>query len=190
MISFMPRDNSLCCPPQHPLMEEYWDLWVNEKQMRSESCCYPNAKALAMSFCSLLKTGAMGTLEIRKDKGLQGCLNAMGSPRAELSHVTLILPLLKCAWSGAHSLTGSPWCLLKLGEPVKSHLIRVRHLQVCLETSFELCHDVSLYGLFCYQQEWNQRFSSHSLPVVSHLAGFLSSVTQSIQCLYCQAISC
>lgn len=49
---------------------------------------------------------------------------------------------------------------------------------VCLAISFKLCHDVSLHGLFCHQQEWNQRVSSHSLPVVSHLAGFLSSITQ------------
>lgn len=54
----------------------------------------------------------------------------------------------------------------------------MRHLHVCLEISIELCHDVSLHGLFCHEQEWNQRVSSHSLPVVSHLAGFLSSVTQ------------
>lgn len=68
---------------------------MNEKQVRAESCCYPNAKALGISLCSPLMT--MGTFEIRKDNGLQGHLNAMRSPRAELSHLALNFPFLRCA---------------------------------------------------------------------------------------------
>lgn len=50
-----------------------------------------------MSLCSPLMIVAMGTFKIRKGNGLQDHLSAVRSPRAELSHVTLILPLLKGA---------------------------------------------------------------------------------------------
>ncbi|KAI1240881.1 hypothetical protein IHE44_0009329 [Lamprotornis superbus] len=58
---------------------------------------------------------AMSIFEIRKDNGLQGHLNAMRSPRAELSHITLLLRLLR----GKVSLADNMQMKLQLADEGK-----------------------------------------------------------------------